>query len=76
MSILINESELKTHGQKEMLEMFKTGHYCNEKFLKLGGTTYQFSIWAVRKANGKIEIYKTSHDPCGRWVKAKCRPWN
>ena len=46
------------------------------KFVFLGGTTYDYSLWAVRYPDGSAHIWRTPHDPCGRYVKAECRPWN
>jgi len=70
---LINADDLseKSH-QKKTLSIFLRND--NTK-MYLGGTTYQYSIWAVRTVNG-IEIWHIPFDFSGRWVNAKKRSWN
>lgn len=53
---------------QEFLNSDKTHMY-------LGGTTYQYSIWAIRTENG-VEIWRTPFDYQGRWIGAKKRSWN
>lgn len=72
MAYRIQEADLKTQQQKDALEGFRKS---TDKYALLGGTTYKFSIWAIRYKGG-IVIYRTSFDFSGRWVKAQCRPWN
>lgn len=67
------KDDLTTKQQKERFAQFE---HCQEaKHMLLGGTTYQYSLWAVRD-HGTIRIFRTPYDFTGRWVKAKIRPWN
>jgi hypothetical protein len=57
------------------IERFNKFVDSGDKFAKVGGTTYKHSLWAVRTDSG-IQIWRTPHDPDGRWVKAAKRTWN
>ena len=49
-------------------------------FRYLGGSTYQYSVWAVATGYGsplvEIELWHTAFDYRGRWVHAGVRRWN
>lgn len=68
---LLEVSEL-TGAQPEKLEDFIQSDLDS---MYLGGTTYQYSVWAVRTENG-IEVWRTPFDYQGRWVNTKKRAWN
>ena len=47
----------------------------DKRMMYLGGTTYQYSVWAIRTDNG-IEIWRIPFDYQGRWMNARKRSWN
>lgn len=53
---------------------FRIENYPTAK--RLGGTTYQYSRWAViDPRDGELMLIETGDDR-GRWIEAACRPWN
>lgn len=48
-----------------------------KKFIRrLGGTTYRYAMWsAVDPRTGRVLVIETGDDR-GRWMSARCRPWN
>ena len=61
-----------TGSQPEKLQQFINS---DKRMMLLGGTTYQYSVWAIRTNNG-IEIWRTPFDYQGRWMNARKRSWN
>ena len=72
---LITEQDLRGN-QPNKLEKVLSGETIALQFAYLGGTTYKYSVWAVRTHVGTIELWHVPYDFTGRWVTANKRTWN
>ena len=69
--ISVNDLSPRSNQKSELEEFLEH----NNQFGLLGGTTYQYSVWAVRTENG-VELWHVPSDWEGRWVRANKRSWN
>jgi len=70
---LISANELSDRSnQPRKLQEFLNSE---KSQMYLGGTTYRYSVWAIRTENG-VEIWHIPFDFQGRWINAQKRSWN